>query len=225
MRPILIPLLCFALAPFWGQAQDQDAEDAGPTPQDIMELQAQLRFLGHDIDAINGIYGPQTTRAVEAFEFSVGMGDEGRLDEGEQALLRAQISALSYEKFGYRLRGYWSPLDCSEDADQTLGLWFDDLVWIYDDKRRFPLVETELSEPLLVTWEDHQHSLSSAYFSAVNTGADVRFFPLEGQILAVVGSQVFALNQCSDDLAAWPAEAAASTLVPDLAGPTDEQIY
>lgn len=170
------------------------------TPAEIMQLQAELRFIGYRIDAINGIYGPQTRQAVEAFEFSMGTGNEGRLNAGERAMLSAQVAATAFEAFGYRLRGYWTPLPCEEDPDLAEGIWMDDLAWLATDTQSHPLVETILTEPLVVTWEGRQESLTSSYLSAVNSGADIRFFPLDGRVLVVAGQQVFSLNQCATDL-------------------------
>ena len=189
------------------------ASQAGAqTPTEVASLQAKLRFLGFSIDTINGVFGPQTRRAVQAFEFSIGMGDEGRLDNGEMALLDAQVAATAYDRFGYRLLGYWSPLECGADTGLTDGLWMEDLAWIATPAQRFPLVETEASAPLVVDWDGERQALGQMYFSAINTGADIRFFPQEDKLLVVAGSQVFALNHCKRDLDELPEELTGSVL-------------
>lgn len=146
------------------------------------------------------------------------MGDEGVLGEGELALLAAQVTAHSYESFGYRLQGRWQVGDCARElAEQSL--WFEDLVWLADGQTRFSLIQTELSEPLVVTWQDQDLSISTPYLSVVNTGADVRFFPLEDRLLALVGDDVLMLQQCEDSLIGPGALAQARPLI--TASPTE----
>ena len=188
------------------------SQASAQTPAEVASLQAKLRFLGFGIETINGVFGTQTRRAVQAFEFSIGMGDEGRLSNGEMALLDAQVAATAFDRFGYRLIGYWSPLACEEDQDLTEGLWMEDLAWIATPEQRFPLVETQASAPLVVDWEGREKALDQTYFSAINTGADIRFFPQEDQLLVVAGSQVFALNHCKRDLADLPETLSGSVL-------------
>ena len=198
LRPLLV--LISALWGLTGQGGTQDAADPEAfeeTIQEVRELQAALAFLGYSVDAADGIYDSQTTRAVEVFEFSVGMGDEGVLDEGELAVLAARVMAHSYEKFGYRLHGRWQVGDC---ASSQASLWFEDLVWLADPQTRFALLETELSDPLVLTVEDQTLSLSTPYLVAVNADKDIRFFPLENRLLALVDQEPFLLQHCEYDV-------------------------
>ena len=133
-----LSLLILVMAPLTAGAQT--SEDT-QTPAEIAHLQAKLRFLGYHLDGITGIFGPQTRRAVEAFEFSIGMGDEGRLSEGELSLLDAQVAAEAFERFGYRLVGFWSDVPCSENTDLNAGIWMEDLAWIAQPGQRFALSE------------------------------------------------------------------------------------
>ena len=160
------------------------------TVAEVAELQAKLRFLGYNLDTVNGTFGPQTRRAIEAFEFSIGMGDEGELSEGEMALLDAQVAAEAFDRFGYRLVGYWSPAPCS-DADLTNGLWMDDLAWIAGPGQRFALMEVSLENPLVITTQAGEQVLNGPAFLAVNADISVQFFPLEERLVIVAGGRGF----------------------------------
>ena len=199
---VLLSLLMASLTPHAARAQDGQAIP-DITEDQVRELQAALLFLGHEIEGVTGFYGEQTTRAVEAFEFSVGMGNEGRLDAGERALLDAQIVALSYEKFGYRLRGYWSPVPCDQDTTYDQGIWLDDLA-IFDGDTPIPLIEQTLPEPLLLNVEGVTISLTSPYLTPYGGEPDLRLFPIQGKMVALVQDQAQTISACQSDLSHKP---------------------
>ena len=201
MRVVALTLLVFLPTSAGAQSADE-----------VANLQAKLRFLGYGIETISGIFGPQTRRAVEAFEFSVGMGDEGRLDEGEMALLNAQVAVTAFERFGYRLVGYWSAKPCEQAQDPRHGLWLDDLAWIVTPQQHFPLAEIVPSEPIVIDTQRGQRVLDGPYFAPVQAGADIRFFPLERQMLVIADEQVHALTRCQHDLAALPFDLSTNVL-------------
>ncbi|MEO3755045.1 peptidoglycan-binding protein [Streptomyces sp. B6B3] len=61
-----------------GHSTTQDAEfGVGSNGEPIAEVQCLVRFHGFDPGPIDGIYGPLTTEAVEAFQRSVGLPADG----------------------------------------------------------------------------------------------------------------------------------------------------
>jgi len=203
-------LACVLVVGLFSLARAQD----GDLIQDseVAELQAALRFLGHRIETVDGTYGEETKRAVEAFEFSVGMGNEGELDEGELALLEAQVAALSFEKFGYRLRGFWGAEGCGQNPGSETGFWLDDLALLVGEER-LPLLELHPEDPWLVTIDQQPLSLTSSYFTPANSaagseGTGLVFFPQPDRLIAIFEGQGQVLQHCETDLSGWSAELA-----------------
>ena len=70
-----------------------------PTPvlalngSEIAHAQTALRDRGHDPGAIDGVMGPQTSAALEAYQRAQGLSATGRLDEATRARLAAPLQA------------------------------------------------------------------------------------------------------------------------------------
>lgn len=187
-----------ALACAQGFVSFAQAQDAASGTEDVRALQAALRFIGHRIDTVDGTYGEQTRRAVEAFEFSMGLGNEGELSEGERVLLDAQVTAMSFEKFGYRLAGVWTvgPCDEADQEPEPQGLQLADLA-LFNGEDALPLIEFELAAPLLVTLGNGtQISLAAQALQPLGGVEELLLFPLPTGLLAVRGNQARALNPC-----------------------------
>ena len=193
---------CLWFNVFTAQAQNAVAV-SDLNPEEVLALQAALRFVGHEIGEITGIYGNQTTQSVEAFEFSIGMGNEGWLDEDERDLLDAQVTAMSYEKFGYRLRGYWSPVACHEDMAYDKGIWLNDLA-LLNREEAIPLIEMKPKTPMTLNIEGTHLSLTSTYLESYGEEPEVLLFPLHDRMIAVLQGQAMTLSLCENSLEKMP---------------------
>lgn len=75
-----------------------DEDDRG---KDVEELQQLLKWLGFDPGAVDGIFGPNTTKAVKAFQKAKGLSQDGivgpntfkKLDEAKKAKEKAEAEA------------------------------------------------------------------------------------------------------------------------------------
>jgi len=203
----------------WAGLMPAGAQVDPANAQDVRELQAALRFLDYRIDAVTGVYDEQTTRAVRAFEFSLGMGSEGTLSVDELALLEARVAAVSFERFGYRLHGYWSDRACDQDPEFSHGLWLENLVVLQGNEGRYALDMRVPEAPIAVTLGQDALSLTSLYFQAVGARGDVQIFPLEQQLLVLTAGHAHILRICEADLSQWQGQTAVETFLPAPANP------
>jgi len=110
---LVVPLVLVVSAPAWPlwaqntPAQESPTRESAPksVPGDpqIAQLQADLRKLGFDIRVVDGLYGPNTRHAIEAFEKAQGLpitGDPGRL-------VRESVARAVFQQ-SRRARRLWS---------------------------------------------------------------------------------------------------------------------
>src|SRR5215467_11127717 len=93
----LAALVVFGL-PFASVAQPKPVPHAKPPAgqdADILKVQQALKEKGHDPGPVDGILGPSTRAALQAFQKSQGLDPSGRLDRVTLAKLGVQLTQFT----------------------------------------------------------------------------------------------------------------------------------
>ena len=77
-------------APIPGAARPPAKHDA-----EIVKVQQALKAKGHDPGTVDGILGPNTIAALQAFQKSEGLDPSGRLDRGTLEKLGVQLTQFA----------------------------------------------------------------------------------------------------------------------------------
>jgi peptidoglycan hydrolase-like protein with peptidoglycan-binding domain len=83
------------------QSQSQDAGGASSmSPSMIKQVQQKLKQQGHDVGAVDGMWGPKTQAALREFQQQQGMQASGELDQETLAALGVQAGSGSQAQGG-----------------------------------------------------------------------------------------------------------------------------
>ena len=85
-------------SPFASVAQPKPVPHAKPSAgqdADILKVQQALKEKGHDPGPVDGILGPSTRAALQAFQKSQGLDPSGRLDRGTVDKLGVQLTQFT----------------------------------------------------------------------------------------------------------------------------------
>jgi peptidoglycan hydrolase-like protein with peptidoglycan-binding domain len=104
------------------QSQSQDAGGASSmSPSMIKQVQQKLKQQGHDVGAVDGMWGPKTQAALREFQQQQGMQASGELDQETLAALGVQAGSGSQAQGGGAAQSGGSQAQGSQEMETEPG--------------------------------------------------------------------------------------------------------
>lgn len=89
---------------------------------DVRELQTKLNALGFNCGKVDGIFGPNTKKGVQAFEQAVGLVNDGIVDDEFLEQLKIKLTPVKPPKQPSMMDAYTAVAQQLQETDWTIGV-------------------------------------------------------------------------------------------------------